>query len=183
VWRKLKQFYDLLWFTESRFTSFMRLHMERNINHSSVRVRTHVRFVSPCVLYMIPIISKKPTRCNKVALLVFLLLDRFRAISPIIRSVDLYYSLWCSAPSFVVLLCGYPGNLLRGPCVWCGGHCPPHHTHGLSWGGYAAVLCEVLNFIHIVRPSPSCCTWEHRYIATARHITLISGREVGNFYS
>jgi hypothetical protein len=47
----------------------------------------------------------------------------FRAISPIIRSVDLYYSMWCSAPSFVVFLCGYSGRLLRGPCVCCGGHC------------------------------------------------------------
>jgi hypothetical protein len=23
----------------------------------------------------------------------------------------------------VPLPCGYPGRLLRGPCVWCGGHC------------------------------------------------------------
>jgi hypothetical protein len=77
----------------------------------------NLRFVFPCILYMIPIIIKKPTRCNKVALLVFFWLDMFGAISPIIRSVDLYYSMWCSTPSFVVLLCGYPGRLLCGLCV------------------------------------------------------------------
>jgi hypothetical protein len=55
-----------------------------------------------------------------------------RAISSIIRSGGLYYNM-CCAPSFVVLLCGYPGRLLRGPCVCCGGHCSSSNKGLPSW--------------------------------------------------
>jgi hypothetical protein len=43
---------------------------------------------------------------------------------PVLQHVVLCTHMWYSAPSFVVLLCGYPGRLLRGPCVRCGGQCP-----------------------------------------------------------
>jgi hypothetical protein len=34
------------------------------------------------------------------------------------RRPVLQHAVFCT--QFFVLLCGYPGSLLRGPCVWCG---------------------------------------------------------------